>query len=92
MMTVNAGFRWAAYILILYYQSLPDILSNRLYVVTYNLTRRKGALAGVRVHKFKVGDKQHLLAYTHEKKSDSITLLALSSHENFYRDLSNLQQ
>ena len=44
---------------------------------------RKGALAGVRVHKFKVADKQYLLAYTHEKKSDSITLLALGSHENF---------
>ena len=49
---------------------------------------KKGALAGVRVHKFKVADKQYLLAYTHEKKSDSITLLALGSHENFYRDLS----
>lgn len=48
---------------------------------------KKGALAGVRVHKFKVADKQYLLAYTHEKKSHSITLLALGSHENFYRDL-----
>ena len=53
---------------------------------------KKGALAGVRVYKFKVADKQYLLAYTHEKKSDSITLLALGSHENFYRDLSKLQQ
>ena len=49
---------------------------------------KKGALAGVRVHKFKVADKQYLLAYRHEKKSDTITLLALGSHENFYRDLS----
>ena len=49
---------------------------------------KKGALAGVRVHKFKVADKQYLLAYRHEKKSDAITLLALGSHENFYRDLS----
>ena len=49
---------------------------------------KKGALAGVRVHKFKVADKQYLLTYTYEKKSDSITLLALGSHENFYRDLS----
>ena len=48
---------------------------------------KKGALAGVRVHKFKVADKQYLLAYTHEKKSDSITLLALGSHETFYRGL-----
>ena len=48
---------------------------------------KKGALAGVRVHKFKVNDKQYLLAYRHEKKPDILTLLALGSHENFYRDL-----
>lgn len=49
---------------------------------------KKGALTGVRVYKFKVTDKQYLLAYRHEKKSGSITLPALGSHENFYRDLS----
>ena len=49
---------------------------------------KKGVLAGARVHKFKVADKQYLLAYRHEKKSDSVTLLALGQHENFYRDLS----
>ena len=49
---------------------------------------KKGALAGVRVHKFKVADKQYLLAYRCDKKSNSITLLALGSHENFYRGLS----
>ncbi|MFT5133865.1 MAG: mRNA-degrading endonuclease YafQ of YafQ-DinJ toxin-antitoxin module [Gammaproteobacteria bacterium] len=49
---------------------------------------KKGALAGVRVHKFKVADKQYLLAYRTEKKSGLIMLLALGSHENFYRDLS----
>ncbi len=49
---------------------------------------KKGALAGVRVYKYKVADRQCLLAYRYEKKSDCITLLALGSHENFYRDLS----
>ena len=49
---------------------------------------KKGTLTGVRVYKFKVTDKQYLLAYRHEKKSGSITLLALGSHENFYRELS----
>lgn len=49
---------------------------------------KKGALAGVRVYKFKVADKQYLLAYRYEKKPGCITLLALGSHENFYRDLS----
>ena len=33
-----------------------------------------------------VDDKQYLLAYSHEKKSDCITLLAVGSHEVFYRD------
>ena len=49
---------------------------------------KKGALAGVRVCKFKVADRQYLLAYLYEKKPDCVTLLALGSHENFYRDLS----
>ena len=39
-------------------------------------TMKKGLLAGVRVHKFKVADKQYLLAYRYEKKSDSVTLLS----------------
>lgn len=64
-------------------QAIRNIASNtRIGAI------KKGALAGVRVHKFKVADKQYLLAYRHEKKSDTITLLALGSHENFYRDLS----
>ena len=49
---------------------------------------KKGALADVRVYKFNVTAKQYLLAYRYEKKPDRITLLALGSHENFYRDLS----
>lgn len=48
---------------------------------------KKGAQAGVRVYKFKVADKQYLLAYRYEKKPGRITLLALGSHEYFYRDL-----
>ncbi len=49
---------------------------------------KKGGLAGVRVYKYKVADKQYLLAYRYEKKPDCMTLLALGSHELFYRDLS----
>lgn len=44
---------------------------------------KKSALAGVPVYKFKVYDKQHLLAYRYDKKSDGITLLALGSHEKY---------
>jgi hypothetical protein len=46
---------------------------------------KKGDLSGVRVHRFKVGDRQFLLAY--EFDVDDPSLLALGVHENFYRDL-----
>jgi len=44
-----------------------------------------GDLAGVRVYKFKMNKQLALLAY--EPLSEAIKLLALGSHENFYRDL-----
>ncbi|WP_417819556.1 type II toxin-antitoxin system RelE/ParE family toxin [Terasakiella sp.] len=46
---------------------------------------KMGDLAGVRVHKFKMNKQLTLLAY--EPLADTIKLLALGSHENFYRDL-----
>ena len=50
---------------------------------------KKGALAGVRVLKFKVDRQQYLLAYEFNEKRNVIELLDLGSHENFYRDLQN---
>lgn len=47
---------------------------------------KKGDLAGVRVYKFQIKDEMWLLAYE-ASDGDTILLLALSSHENFYRDL-----
>ena len=47
-----------------------------------------GDLAGVTVYKYKDSDKQYLLAYRYD--GESLTLLALGSHENFYRDLKRL--
>jgi mRNA interferase RelE/StbE len=47
--------------------------------------QKKGDLAGVRVHKFRIKDQQFLLAYEFNKKT--FYLLALGVHENFYRDL-----
>ncbi|MBF0383071.1 MAG: type II toxin-antitoxin system RelE/ParE family toxin [Magnetococcales bacterium] len=44
-----------------------------------------GDLSGVLVYKFKMVKQLTLLAY--EIKDDSLILLALGSHENFYRDL-----
>jgi mRNA-degrading endonuclease RelE of RelBE toxin-antitoxin system len=47
--------------------------------------QKKGDLAGVFVHKFKIRNKQMLLAYEWETRQR--LLLALGVHENFYRDL-----
>jgi mRNA-degrading endonuclease RelE of RelBE toxin-antitoxin system len=46
---------------------------------------KKGDLAGVLVYKFRVQDQQFLLAYEYDK--ETLFLLALGVHENFYRDL-----
>lgn len=46
-----------------------------------------GDLAGVRVYKFKMNRQLTLLAFEVFEAEDAIKLLALGSHENFYRDL-----
>jgi len=48
---------------------------------------KKGDLNGVRVYKFKMVKQLTLLAYKHNETAKSLVLLALGSHENFYRDL-----
>lgn len=48
---------------------------------------KKGDLLGVYVHKFSLDTQLYLLAYTYEATIITLTLLALGSHENFYRDL-----
>jgi hypothetical protein len=46
---------------------------------------KRGDLAGVRVHKFKSGPQEYLLAY--EARGETLFLYAWGVHENFYRDL-----
>jgi mRNA-degrading endonuclease RelE of RelBE toxin-antitoxin system len=46
---------------------------------------KRGDLAGVRVHKFRVQDQQYLLAY--EFDTENLSLLALGVHEFFCRDI-----
>jgi mRNA interferase RelE/StbE len=46
---------------------------------------KKGDLLGVFVHKFKLNKQEVLLAY--EFSESELALLALGSHENFYRNL-----
>jgi mRNA-degrading endonuclease YafQ of YafQ-DinJ toxin-antitoxin module len=48
---------------------------------------KAGDLAGVRVYKFRLDDNLALLAYEFFAAADIVKLLALGSHENFYRDL-----
>jgi len=49
---------------------------------------KSGNLSGLRVHKFKMNKQPVLLAYIHQPTS--VVLLALGSHQNFYRDLKHL--
>ena len=49
--------------------------------------RKVGDLAGILVHKFKMAKQFTLLAYSYDEGILTLTLLALGSHENFYRDL-----
>ncbi len=51
---------------------------------------KKGDLAGILVHKFKINKQEVILAYQlfPDKKSPvSVLLLSLGSHENFYAEL-----
>ena len=48
---------------------------------------KSGDLNGIRVYKFKMVNQLRLLAYSYEDDVLTLTLLALGSYENFYRDL-----
>ncbi|MGH1403011.1 MAG: type II toxin-antitoxin system RelE/ParE family toxin [Alphaproteobacteria bacterium] len=46
-----------------------------------------GGLSGISVYKFQMVKQLTLLAYKYEDQTITLTLLALGTHENFYRDL-----
>ena len=46
-----------------------------------------GDLASLRVYKYKHKTQQILLAYRFNSEESVLTLIALGTHENFYRDL-----
>ena len=48
---------------------------------------KTGDLSGVQVYKYKHKTRQYLLAYRFTEDELALTLLALGTHENFYRDL-----
>ena len=49
--------------------------------------QKKGDLNGIRVYKFNMVHQLTLLAYRYDESHENLTLLALGTHENFYRDL-----
>jgi hypothetical protein len=48
---------------------------------------KKGDLLGIQVHKFRMLDQVMLLAYELFADELKLVLLALGTHENFYRDI-----
>ena len=49
-----------------------------------------GDLVGIRVYKFRLSNQLYLLAYR-ILDAESLKLLTLGSHENFYRDLKRIE-
>lgn len=49
--------------------------------------QKKGDLAFLRVYKFKMNKQLTLLGYSFNKDTLVLELLALASHENFYRNI-----
>jgi len=52
--------------------------------------QKKGGLAFLRVCKFKMNNQLTLLGYSHEDGTVTLELMALGTHENFYRDIKNI--
>ena len=52
--------------------------------------QKKGDLAFLRVYKFKMVKQLTLLGYSYQDGTVTLELLALGSHENFYRDIKNI--
>ncbi|MDO6747073.1 type II toxin-antitoxin system RelE/ParE family toxin [Gilvimarinus sp. 1_MG-2023] len=49
--------------------------------------QKKGDLAFLQVHKFKMNKQLTLLGYSFDNGTLILELMALGSHENFYRDI-----
>ncbi|WP_394183627.1 type II toxin-antitoxin system RelE/ParE family toxin [Marinomonas posidonica] len=52
--------------------------------------QKKGDLSFLRVYKFKMVKQPTLLGYSYEDGTVTLELMALGSHENFYRDMKNI--
>lgn len=63
-------------------RQVKEILKNPL-----SGEAKKGALKGVRVHKFKYKNQLHLLSYQPNFKSGEVYLYTFGTHEGFYQEL-----
>lgn len=52
--------------------------------------QKKGDLSFLRVHKFKMNKQLTLLGYSFNDGTLTLELMALGSHENFYRDIKRI--
>ena len=52
--------------------------------------QKKGDLSFLRVHKFKMNKQLTLLGYSFNDGTLILELMALGSHENFYRDIKRI--
>jgi mRNA-degrading endonuclease YafQ of YafQ-DinJ toxin-antitoxin module len=51
--------------------------------------QKRGDLHFLRVYRFKMVKQLTLLGYSHEDGTVTLELIALGTHENFYRDVKN---
>ena len=69
-------------------------IDNEIKQIIQNLligTEKKGDLRGIFVHKFNLQNQLYLLSYRFVKE-ESLELIMIGPHENYYRDLkSNLK-
>ena len=52
--------------------------------------QKKGDLSFLRVYKFNMVKQLTLLGYSYEDGTVTLELMALGTHENFYRDVKNI--
>jgi len=70
------------------YKKQIKILDEEIRKIAQNTEigqEKRGALKGIRVHKFHIEKQLFLLAYEYE--TDVLKLIIVGSHENYYRNL-----
>ena len=63
-------------------QAIKDLMEDPLLG-----EQKKGDLRSLRVYKFKMAKQLALLGYLYAEGTITLTLVAIGSHENFYRDI-----